>query len=573
MDKKRDLRKQGSIRLILGSFALLLCIAQTYHTYTAVEAGKCPQQPEFVPQNDPELNIRYDEYLLSPEFKKSAIKRFSDSIKIDTASYDSQRGGPGSSTPDIKLHEPFLKFHKELEKNYPLIHSNLKRTIINEYSLLFEWGGLDQVQKPFMLMSHIDVVPIDPETVAQWKYDPFSGFYDGSRIWGRGSCDTKLTLVSIMEAVEALLEAGFKPKRTIFLGFGHDEEISGFNGARQIIAHLKSLGIDKDGLEFVLDEGTGLGVLNDGSVGAQQNGVKGIPFAAVGISEKGYMDVNITVTMKKGGHASVPTPHTAIGIISDIIVNIENNPPPAALRETNPILQSMQCLAEHSTMLSTRQKYMLDHFDLFKNLILKEMWSYEFLRPFLSTTQAVDVIHGGVKVNALPTSVYALINMRIAPHESVEIVSKRLDAIIQPLAVKHNMEFSSTILTHSMDAVKMAGFDDFVVGFNQTEAQGMVKVEVSGLEPSPISSTEKAAYKRLSAVTRRVFKDIVVTPFMMPANTDTRWSWDVAESIFRFDPFFGEAKNNVHTVDESVESESFIEMVRFYHELIRGYNE
>src|SRR5204862_132005 len=71
-------------------------------------------------------------------------------------------------------------------------------------------------------------------------------------IWGRGTLDDKGSLVAQLEAVEALLAAGFKPKRTIYFAFGHDEEISGTEGAMNL---AKELAKRKVHAEFSLDEG------------------------------------------------------------------------------------------------------------------------------------------------------------------------------------------------------------------------------------------------------------------------------------------------------------------------------
>lgn len=57
----------------------------------------------------------------------------------------------------------------------------------------------------------------------------------------------------ILEAVEFELARGFKPKRTIYLAFGHDEEVAGLEGAVAIKDHLLSKGVQ---LEYLLDEGT-----------------------------------------------------------------------------------------------------------------------------------------------------------------------------------------------------------------------------------------------------------------------------------------------------------------------------
>ena len=59
-----------------------------------------------------------------------------------------------------------------------------------------------------------------------------------------------------LEAVEDLLKHGHTPTRTVYLAFGHDEEVGGEDGARAIAAELESRGVT---LEFLLDEGANLG--------------------------------------------------------------------------------------------------------------------------------------------------------------------------------------------------------------------------------------------------------------------------------------------------------------------------
>lgn len=520
---------------------------------------KCYQPDPFIPTKNIELDERLNGHLSSPQFQSLLATRLGGAIQIPTISFDSMRGGPTKSdSVDIELHKPFEAFHRYLESSYPLIHERLEKTVINKYSLLFRWGELRMDPKPIMLMAHMDVVPVDEATADKWTHPPFSAHFDGERVWGRGSVDTKLSLISIVEAVEALLESNFTPNRTIFLAFGPDEEISGYNGAQMITKFLQSkYEIGKGGLEMILDEGPTLALLNDEIVANNEsNGVKS--FAMVGISEKGYMDLNITVTMNNGGHSSLPPPHTTIGIISEIITTIENCPPKADLYANNPLLGSLMCLSAHSNLLSARQKFWLEHFERFKPFILTELRSYPILDAFVKTTQAADIIHGGIKVNAIPTFAYALFNMRIALHESVESVSKRITALITPIAKKHNLELTNQVNIHPHE-----------------DYNGSIHLSFDGLEPSPITSTETFAYNRLSAVIRRVFgHDTIVTPFMMTANTDTRWSWEIGESIFRFNAFIkDEGSAKVHTVDENCSISAAVSFVKFYHELIRGFNE
>ncbi len=128
-------------------------------------------------------------------------------------------------------------------------------------------------------MAHQDVVPVPEATESRWKYPPFSAHYDGRFIWGRGATDCKNVLIGILEAWETLLEKGFTPQRTLLAGFGFDEEVSGFRGARYISKHLEDTW-GKDSIDLIIDEG-GLGIKEMG----------GATFALPGLGEKGKNDI------------------------------------------------------------------------------------------------------------------------------------------------------------------------------------------------------------------------------------------------------------------------------------------
>jgi Gly-Xaa carboxypeptidase len=105
-------------------------------------------------------------------------------------------------------------------------------------------------------MAHQDVTPVDPKTIDDWAYPPYSGHYDGKRIWGRGAIDDKSGLMGILIAIETLLEEGFTPAREVVLSFGFDEEISGNHGAKYMAKELETL-YGEDSFAVILDEGGG----------------------------------------------------------------------------------------------------------------------------------------------------------------------------------------------------------------------------------------------------------------------------------------------------------------------------
>jgi hypothetical protein len=165
----------------------------------------------------------------------------------------------------------------------------------------------------------MDVVPVEPGTEDEWQQEPFGGRISDGYIWGRGAIDNKSAVLGTLEAVEMLLADGFRPTRTVYLAYGHDEEVGGTNGARAIAALLESRGV---ALDMVLDEG---GVIGDGVL----PGITA-PVALVGIAEKGFVTLELSARVP-GGHSSLPPRQGAVGIVSAAIAKLDGSPMPARL--------------------------------------------------------------------------------------------------------------------------------------------------------------------------------------------------------------------------------------------------
>ena len=79
--------------------------------------------------------------------------------------------------------------------------------------------------KSLMYLGHIDVVPTGPEET--WDLSPWSGEYIDGKLYWRGSCDMKAGLVSMILAIEAIIECGYKLKGDVYLNSIIDEEVGG----------------------------------------------------------------------------------------------------------------------------------------------------------------------------------------------------------------------------------------------------------------------------------------------------------------------------------------------------------
>lgn len=185
-------------------------------------SAACPKQP--APLN---VGAEWDPSK-DAEYAHSAAERLSRAVQINTVSTDDMP--EDASDPRFDGHYEFAKF---MEREYPSVYEHLTHEAINVHGHLFTWKGKSDTDKPIFLMAHEDTVPVNPETVDQWTYAPWSGEITdnatkdtpGKWIWGRGASDCKNSLVAILGAVEKLVAEGFQPDRTVLIGYGFDEEV------------------------------------------------------------------------------------------------------------------------------------------------------------------------------------------------------------------------------------------------------------------------------------------------------------------------------------------------------------
>lgn len=526
----------------------------TYSTIwsTATDTSICPIHPIKSPPSFANDNSTVKNILFDKDARIDFVNRFSGAIQVDTTVYDSQ--------PDVdeapSLWSQFKKFHDYLESTYPDVYKHLEVHKVNTYGLVFYWKGSQPDLKPVMLTAHQDVVPVQEETLGDWKYPPFDGVYDGKFIYGRGTSDTKTTLISILESLNLLIKHDYKPKRGVIAAFGFDEEATGIRGAAHIAKYLEAT-FGKDSMYAIIDEGPG--ILNDSTIGM----LVGLP--AVG--EKGYVD--ITVDLKTpGGHSSMPPDHTSIGIMSELATLIEKDPYSPLLTEQNPILHCLQCLATNAgdKMPDLVKKMILRAgYDKLANSKTIDFLSQNKLTKFLvRTSQAIDLILGGAKRNALPESASMTVNHRIAVESNVEALSDHFVSRIEPVALKYG--------------IGLTAFDKEIVKSDGVSGEFNVYYASTPLEVAPATPTNDTVWEYLAGVTRHIYEDLVfpdldysvmLAPFIMSANTDTKYYWNLTKNIFRYTPAFAPLSQGIHSVNERIEFDSHLQLITFFYEYIQ----
>ncbi|KAL1890312.1 Gly-Xaa carboxypeptidase [Sporothrix stenoceras] len=525
---------------------------------------RCPAQEVIAPTTRPDITAHnVDSLFKSAEFRNLSVSRLAGAVQIPTQDFEDM----GRLGEDPRW-DTFYDLQKYFAQTFPLLHKSLQLDVINEHNLVYTWRGKNETLKPVLLMSHLDTVPVADDTLAEWRFPPFSGHFDGTYIYGRGSHDCKNNVLGILSAVTALLTQDFVPERTFILAFGYDEESGKFKyGAAKVADHLReTYGVSSDGKDgdtfaIILDEG-GIGI----------NKQFGRALATPQSSEKGYLDVLLDVHIK-GGHSSIPPKHSSIGLLALAVSRLEAEAAtnfPLQLSTENPLYTLLQCAAEDNATVdmppALRSALRESNVDL--DRVVSLLADSPTASSLLHTTQAVTIFHAGNKANALPAYANALVNYRVSSLEDLASVQSKLIATLEPLAKELGLTFYHGVQDEE---------DDFL-----PENSLRLSWRRTQLEPSPVSTTSSSSWTYFSGVIKHVFdepgagNDVLVTPAYAGGNTDTKYFWDLSSQIYRFGPlraWHDEGWGGVHDVNERIALDAHLEAILFYHEFIRVFDE
>ena len=470
----------------LAGLLLLLLLAAVIHTL-AVPGKTAAYRP------DPD-----------PERARAYAEKLSEMIRCETV-----------SVPGADQREKFLAFHRVLEKLFPRVHRELEKTEIDG-NLLFYWKGLSG-DRPLVLMSHQDVVPAEGE----WLHGPFSGDIADGKVWGRGASDTKCSVMAFFQAVEELLEQGYRPPQDVWLSSSCTEEWGG-DGCPKLVAELERRGVKP---WLVCDEGGG--IITDPIGGIRGN------FAMVGVFEKGKADVRFSA-VSDGGHASAPKAHSPIARLAAFVNEVETRP---VFRRKLPreVAAMFEALAPYA---SFPLKLVFSNLWLFRPVLLRVLPAISAQAgAMIRTTAAFTMSSGSDACNVMPQRATVSANMRFIPHQGME----ESLGIIRKLADKHGLE------------TEVLSANDYT-------------------EPTDIHGE---AYRTVRRVIGETFPGCPDSPYVMTGATDSRFYRKICASVVRFAPvvYGPEQMAGMHGLNENIGIDCLPGAVDFYRNLIRAVGE
>lgn len=205
-------------------------------------------------------------------------------------------------------------------------------------------------------------------------------------------------------------------------------------------------------------------------------------------------------------------------MLATLIQKLESNPDTPVLSTENPFYTQMQCLSQHAPDFPSSWRRLLrevpNKLNLQKlvDLFLKGEATdirARARRYSMSTSQAVDIIAGGVKSNALPESAWVLVNYRVSIHSTVHQVEENIAKLLRPVAKQFGLE----VQAFGESTPRPEG-----------KSTGVLKLTSLGpLEAAPITPLKSDQWRLLSGTLRHAFgESLIVSPGIGVGNTDTR---------------------------------------------------
>lgn len=405
----------------------------------------------------------------------------------------------------------FKALHRYIQESYPCVMDHCIFEVV-DHSILITLPGTDAALKPALFMAHMDVVPVVAGTEKDWTHDPFSGDVSDGYIWGRGALDIKQMMIGILESAEYLLRHQRTFRRTVYFAFGQDEETCS-SGNIAISNLLKKRGVE---LEFVMDEGAG------DVMDASDYGAPGTLISTIGVYEKGYLDMSLSVKAR-GGHSSNPFHGTSLGAIAQGIHDVVSHPPKPNLSDA--VRRTLHLLAPYIT--NAPMKDWIADIDAHQEEILAWYMQHESLYHQVSTTIAPTMIQGGSPAgNVMPQDMKAVINFRLSPPDTPETVLSHYRSILQ-----------ADVAIDSVQAI-------------------------SASVPSELDSY---GYPKLKEVLEHYFAPLIFIPAQNRGATDARFYEQICRCVMRFGPFLEEedlSAEGVHGTNERISIRAYLQGIR-----------
>lgn len=296
-------------------------------------------------------------------------------------------------------------------------------------------------RRPVILLSHLDVVPADPQG---WAVDPFRGLVAAGYVVGRGALDAKGLAVTQLLAMAELARRDRPLARDVILLATPDEETGGRYGAGYLTRRHREL---LDDAEFLLTEGGGIMIGEDG----------GPNVWGVSVSEKTPCWTRLTAK-GTGGHASTGGVH---GPVPRLVAALERVRRIQTEVRVVPTVERM--FAALAPFAEPEDRAALAH------LSVALETDPEFRRRFLAdesraalvrNTIAITVLQAGSAPNVVPEEAIAELDVRLLPGDRCDVFLAGLRDVISDPNIRIDSILSFDAQGSPVDTALLAAIED-----------------------------------------------------------------------------------------------------------------
>ncbi len=369
----------------------------------------------------------------------------------------------------------------------------------------------DGSRAPLLLLAHLDVVEARRE---DWSVDPFTFLEQDGYFYGRGTTDDKAMAAIFVANLIRYKQEGYVPDRDLIVALTADEEGGGFNGVRWLLNNHRSL-IDA---AYALNEGGGGGIKDGKRL-----------LHAVQLSEKMYLSFRLEVK-NPGGHSSIPVKDNAIYHLAEGLTRLAQFDFPVQLNDGTRVffermseIETGEAAADMKALLETPPD----------EAAVARLSTSARTNALMRTTCVATMLDAGHAQNALPQTASAVVNCRILPGESHEVVQQTLVRVL---------------------------------------ADDQIAVTPMGTPtPSPPSPLDPEVMEPIERITEAMWPGVPVVPTMLTGATDGLALRNAGIPTYGVSGLFGDVDDvRAHGQDERIGVEAFYEGQTFLYRLVKA---
>jgi acetylornithine deacetylase/succinyl-diaminopimelate desuccinylase-like protein len=366
--------------------------------------------------------------------------------------------------------------------------------------------------RPLLLIAHSDVVPADK---SQWTANPFGGEIRNGFIYGRGAVDDKSLLAAELAVMVEIKRRNIQLDRDVILLSEADEE-AGSAGIEWLIRDAWH----KIDAEFALNEG---GVAIETKDGPRVFQIQ--------TSEK--IPTRITlIAHGTAAHASLPRADNPVLRVARALVRLSDADQPVRLNTTTRRYFRELAKTEDNTWLQPLLPKLESPATATTAANQIRARAPE-LEAMLRTTVSPTILRAGMKVNVIPNSAEAQLDVRRLPNETREELLTQFRQII----------------------------NDPSVEINSTPGQ-----QLPTTEPSPMTT---ALYRAIQHVILRIHPEDLVIPYMSRGATDGAFLRAHGMPVYGAPVFVREGPDSLaHGNDERISTRNLEEGVELLWQIV-----